>query len=154
MTIELKQEILNLIESPKLHAYLMEDTERLKLRDYVSIIAGAPVGLKRKQGLLYKLRATSDTKQQDTDYLKLCCECIDQAVQYLTMESEKIFLIQLMGYDDDNKSDIIILMEECVKAEGNSELQYEKMNQLRKYKNILPEKIYKSIDEFIGTVIK
>lgn len=63
MTIELKQEILDLIESPKLHAYLMEDTERLKLRDYVSIIAGAPVGLKRKQGLLYKLRATSDTKQ-------------------------------------------------------------------------------------------
>ena len=99
MTIELKQEILDLIESPKLHAYLMEDTERLKLRDYVSIIAGAPVGLKRKQGLLYKLRATSDTKQQDTDYLKLCCECIDQAVQYLTMESEKIFLIQLMGYE-------------------------------------------------------
>ena len=56
---------------------------------------------------MYKLRATSDTKLQDTDYLKLCCECIDQAVQYLTMESEKIFLIQLMGYDDDNKSDII-----------------------------------------------
>ena len=107
MMIELKQEILDLIESPKLHAYLMEDAERLKLRDYVSIIAGAPVSLKRKQGLLYKLRATSDTKQQDTDYLKLCCECIDQAVQYLTMESEKIFLIQLMGYDDDNKSDII-----------------------------------------------
>ena len=48
----------------------------------------------------------------------------------------------------------IILMEECVKAEGNSELQYEKMNKIRKNKNILPEKIYKSIDEFIGTVIK
>ena len=70
MMIELKQEILDLIESPKLHAYLMEDAERLKLRDYVSIIAGAPVSLKRKQGLLNKLRATSDTKQQDTDYLK------------------------------------------------------------------------------------
>ena len=55
MMIELKQEILDLIESPKLHAYLMEDAERLKLRDYVSIIAGAPVSLKRKQGLLYKL---------------------------------------------------------------------------------------------------
>ena len=107
MTIELKREILGLIESLELHAYLMEHTERLKLRDYVSIIAGAPVGLKRKQGLLYKLRATSDIKQQDMDYLKLCCECIDQALQYLTMESETIFLIQLMGYDDDNKSDIM-----------------------------------------------
>lgn len=103
MTIGLKREILDLIESPELYAYLMEHTERLKLKDYVSIIAGAPVGLKRKQGLLYKLRATSDIKQQDTGYLKLCCECIDQAVRYLTMESEKIFLIQLMGYDDDNK---------------------------------------------------
>ena len=107
MTIELKQEILDLIESPELHVYLMEHAERLKLRDYVSIIAGAPVGLKRKQGLLYKLRATSDIKQQDMDYLKLCCECMDQAVRYLTMESEKIFLIQLMGYNDDNKSDIM-----------------------------------------------
>lgn len=107
MTIELKQEILDLIESPELHVYLMEHAERLKLRDYVSIIAGAPVGLKRKQGLLYKLRAISDIKQQDMDYLKLCCECMDQAVRYLTMESEKIFLIQLMGYNDDNKSDIM-----------------------------------------------
>jgi len=107
MTIELKQEILDLIESPELYVYLMEHAERLKLRDYVSIIAGAPVGLKRKQGLLYKLRAISDIKQQDMDYLKLCCECMDQAVRYLTMESEKIFLIQLMGYNDDNKSDIM-----------------------------------------------
>lgn len=107
MTIELKQEILDLIESPELHVYLMEHAERLKLRDYVSIIAGAPVDLKRKQGLLYKLRAISDIKQQHMDYLKLCCECMDQAVRYLTMESEKIFLIQLMGYDDDNKSDIM-----------------------------------------------
>ena len=85
----------------------MEHAERLKLRDYVSIIAGAPVELKRKKELLYKMRAALNLKQQDIDYMKLCCECMDQAVQYLTMESEKIFLIQLMGYDDDNKSDII-----------------------------------------------
>ena len=107
MTIELKQEILDLIESPELHTYLMEYTERLRLRDYVSIIAGAPVSLKRKQGLLYKLRARLDLKQQDMDYMKLCCECMDQAVQYLTLEKGTIFLIQLMGYDDNNKSDII-----------------------------------------------
>lgn len=44
MTIGLKREILDLIESPELYAYLMEHTERLKLKDYVSIIAGAPVG--------------------------------------------------------------------------------------------------------------
>ena len=31
MTIELKQEILDLIESPELYAYLMKYTERLKL---------------------------------------------------------------------------------------------------------------------------
>ena len=107
MTIKLKREILDLIESPELHAYLMEHTERLKLKDYVSIIAGAPVGLKRKQGLLHKLKATSDIKHQDMDYMKLCCECMDQAVRYLTMERKKIFLIQLMGYDDNNESDIM-----------------------------------------------
>ena len=64
MMIELKQEILDLIESPKLHAYLMEDAERLKLRDYVSIIAGAPVSLKRKQGLLYKLQKSLKNPDQ------------------------------------------------------------------------------------------
>ena len=90
MTIELKREILDLIESPELHAYLMQHTERLKLRDYVAIIAGAPVGLKRKQGLLHKLRATMDLKklkQKDMEYMKLCCECMEQAVGYLTMKS-------------------------------------------------------------------
>ena len=65
MTIELKQEILDLIESPELHVYLMEHAERLKLRDYVSIIAGAPVELKRKKELLYKMRAALNLKQQD-----------------------------------------------------------------------------------------
>ena len=70
MTIELKQEILDLIESPELHVYLMEHTERLKLRDYVSIIAGAPVELKRKKELLYKMRAALNLKQQDIDYMK------------------------------------------------------------------------------------
>ena len=85
----------------------MKYTERLKLRDYVEIIAGAPVSLKRKQGLLHKLRATTDLKQRDMEYMKLCCECMNQAVRYLTMESRTIFLIQLMGYDDDSKSDIM-----------------------------------------------
>ena len=85
----------------------MEHAERLKLRDYVSIIAGAPVELKRKKELLYKMRAALNLKQQDIDYMKLCCECMDQAVQYLTMENGTIFLIQLMGYDDDNQSDIM-----------------------------------------------
>mgnify|MGYP000326218132 CR=1 FL=1 len=36
---KLKNRILDLIESPELHAYLMEHAERLKLKDYVSIIA-------------------------------------------------------------------------------------------------------------------
>lgn len=106
MTFELEREILDLIESPELHEYLIKYTERLRLRDYVSIIAGAPISLKRKQRLLHRLEATSDLKQQ-MDYIKLCCECVDLAVRYLTMEREVIFLIQLMGYDDNNKSEVV-----------------------------------------------
>ena len=106
MAIELKREILDLIESPELYADLLEHTERLRLRDYVSIIAGAPVSLERKQKLLHILEATSDLNQRDTDYMKLCCECMDQAVRHLTIESGTIFLIQLMGYDN-NRSDIM-----------------------------------------------
>lgn len=107
MTIELKREILDLIESSELHAYLMEHTERLKLRDYVSIIAGAPISLKRKQGLLHSLEVMPDLKQQDMDYIKLCCECVNLTVRYLTMKSGIIFLVQLMGYDENNKSEVI-----------------------------------------------
>ena len=107
MTIELKREILNFIESPELHAYLIAHTERLRLRDYVSIIAGAPISLKRKQLLLYHMKSSGDLKTQELDYLRLCCECVGQAVQYLTIESGTIFLIQLMGYDDNNRSDIM-----------------------------------------------
>ena len=78
----------------------MKYTERLKLRDYVEIIAGAPVSLKRKQGLLHKLRATTDLKQRDMEYMKLCCECMNQAVRYLTMESRTIFPEKLdMNFD-------------------------------------------------------
>ena len=105
MTFELEREILDLIESPELHEYLIKHTERLRLRDYVSIIAGAPISLNRKQRLLHRLEATSDLKQH-MDYIKLCCECVDLAVRYLTMESEVIFLIQLMGYDDNNKNEV------------------------------------------------
>ena len=104
MTIELKREILDLIESSELHAYLMEHTEWLKLRDYVSIIAGAPISLKRKQGLLHSLEVMPDLKQQDMDYIKLCCECVNLTVRYLTIKSGIIFLVQLMGYDENNKS--------------------------------------------------
>ena len=70
MMIELKQEILDLIESPKLHAYLMEDAERLKLRDYVSIIAGAPVSLKRKQAKL-QLNIEKSSRKMDNFSRKL-----------------------------------------------------------------------------------
>ena len=106
MTIELKRKILDLIESPELQAYLMTHTERLRLRDYVSIIAGAPISLKGKQKLLHSLEAISGLKQTDLDYIKLCCECVDSALQYLVMKNEIFFLIQLMGYDDDNKSEV------------------------------------------------
>lgn len=56
MESKLKNRILDLIESPELHAYLMEHAERLKLKDYVSIIAGAPISLGRKQELLHDMK--------------------------------------------------------------------------------------------------
>lgn len=104
---KLKNRILDLIESPELHAYLMEHAERLKLKDYVSIIAGAPISLGRKQELLHDMKRSSCLKKQEMDYVSLCCACMDRAVQFLTSETGTIFLIQLMGYDDKHKSDIM-----------------------------------------------
>ena len=107
MESKLKNRILDLIESPELHAYLMEHAERLKLKDYVSIIAGAPISLGRKQELLHDMKRSSCLKKQEMDYVSLCCACMDRAVQFLTSETGTIFLIQLMGYDDKHKSDIM-----------------------------------------------
>lgn len=94
MESELKNKILDLIESPELHAYLLGHTERLKLKDYVSIIAGAPISLERKQDLLHDMKRSSCLKKQEMDYVSLCCSCVDRAVQSLTSEDGTIFLIQ------------------------------------------------------------
>ena len=53
------------------------------------------------------MEVTSDLEEQEIKYLKLCCECVDRAIRFLTAENETIFLIQLMGYDDDNASDVM-----------------------------------------------
>ena len=48
----IKTEILDLIESPELHVYLMEHARTLIER--LCQCAGAPVRLKRKKELLYR----------------------------------------------------------------------------------------------------
>ena len=93
MESKLKNRILDLIESPELHAYLMEHAERLKLKDYVSIIAGAPISLGRKQELLHDMKRSSCLKKQEMDYVSLCCACMDRAVQFLTSETATILII-------------------------------------------------------------
>ena len=72
MESKLKNGILDLIESPELHAYLMEHAERLKLKDYVSIIARAPISLGRKQELLHDMKRSSCLKKQGLCELMLC----------------------------------------------------------------------------------
>lgn len=53
------------------------------------------------------MKRSSCLKKQEMDYVSLCCACMDRAVQFLTSETGTIFLIQLMGYDDKHKSDIM-----------------------------------------------
>ena len=53
------------------------------------------------------MKRSSCLKKQEMDYVSLCCACMDRAVQFLTSETGTNFLIQLMGYDDKHKSDIM-----------------------------------------------
>lgn len=54
--LTLREEILNLLESPELLEYLLSNPERLCEFDYANIIAGAPIGLAEKRALLEKLK--------------------------------------------------------------------------------------------------
>lgn len=58
--LTLREEILNLLESPELLEYLLSNPERLCEFDYANIIAGAPIGLAEKRALLEKLKNSAE----------------------------------------------------------------------------------------------
>ncbi len=58
--LTLREEILNLLESPELLEYLLSNPEKLCGFDYANIIAGAPIGLFEKRVLLGKLKNSAE----------------------------------------------------------------------------------------------
>ena len=62
--LTLREEILNLLESPELSEYLLSDPERLCEFGYANIIAGAPIGLAEKRALLEKLKNSAELRRE------------------------------------------------------------------------------------------
>ena len=62
--LTLREEILNLLESPELLEYLLPNPERLCEFDYANIIAGAPIGLAEKRALLEKLKNSAELRRE------------------------------------------------------------------------------------------
>lgn len=62
--LTLREEILNLLESPELLEYLLSNPERLCEFDYANIIAGAPIGLAEKRALLEKLKNSAELRRE------------------------------------------------------------------------------------------
>ena len=62
--LTLREEILNLLESPELLEYLLSNPERLCEFDYANIIAGAPIGLAEKRALLEKLKSSAELRRE------------------------------------------------------------------------------------------
>ena len=93
--LTLREEILNLLESPELLEYLLSNPERLCEFDYANIIAGAPIGLAEKRALLEKLKSSAELRREPdkvADYIaalnsatKPCCPlcCADAALTAL-----------------------------------------------------------------------
>ena len=70
--LTLREEILNLLESPELLEYLLSNPERLCEFDYANIIAGAPIGLAEKRALLEKLKNSAELRRESdkvADYI-------------------------------------------------------------------------------------
>lgn len=62
--LTLREEILNLLESPEILEYLLSNPERLCEFDYANIIAGAPIGLAEKRALLEKLKNSAELRRE------------------------------------------------------------------------------------------
>ena len=89
----IQTEIISLLHSPELQAYLLASPELLQTTDYAELIAGAPIGLSKKLELLEKLEE-SLADSEDAELVHIYVECVEDAMEPLEKPYEQLFCAQ------------------------------------------------------------
>ena len=82
----MREEIINLIESPELREHLLHNPQLLSGDHYMQIIGGAPIEINRKRELISRLVATERNSADDTFCWydpKFCIDYIDDCLNAL-----------------------------------------------------------------------
>lgn len=99
--------IINLLHSPELQNYLLENPKKLNLNDYANIVAGAPISLIKKKVLLTRLANSNKTKT-DSATIKNHLVALNSACESLYNKKKGLFSITLRtgrNRSDDNLVD-------------------------------------------------
>lgn len=98
----IQTEIISLLHSPELQAYLLASPELLQATDYAELIAGAPIGLSKKLELLEKLEE-SLTDIEDAELVHIYVGCVEDAMEPLEETYEQLFCAQFYAANDERE---------------------------------------------------
>lgn len=91
--MNIKQEIICMIDAECMKNYLFEHMNELKISEFVEIIVGAPKALEQKENLLMKL-SECQMNEDDCKYVDQCLQVIQEANIFLYhADSEKVRMV-------------------------------------------------------------
>lgn len=101
----MREEIINLIESPELREHLLHNPQLLSGDHYMQIIGGAPMEIKRKRELISRLVATERDSLDETFSWyepEICIDYIDDCLDALATVAgnKKVLLISEISFVD------------------------------------------------------
>ena len=101
----MREEIINLIESPELREHLLHNPQLLSGDHYMQIIGGAPIEINRKRELISRLVATERNSADDTFCWydpKFCIDYIDDCLDALKAVdgNKQMLLVSEISYVD------------------------------------------------------
>ena len=101
----IREEIINLVESPELREYLLHNPQLLSGDHYTRIIGDAPIEINRKRELINRLVATKRDSSDDTSCWydrEICIDYIDDCLDALAAVdgNGKVLLISEISFVD------------------------------------------------------
>lgn len=101
----MREEIINLIESPELREHLLHNPQLLSGDHYAQIIGGTPIEINRKRELISRLVAAKRDSSDDTFYWydsKICIDYINDCLDALAAVdgNKQVLLISEISYVD------------------------------------------------------
>lgn len=108
----LQEEILHLLDSGELRQYLLKCADKLHLRNYADIIAGAPISLVQKRELLKRVLTDAEQEKDPDGYDQCYCYlvCLEDALKGMEIKDMKqgVLSVSLWGAVDGQCTDRLV----------------------------------------------